>query len=138
METKYVIIIQCEIAHRRCSGFACTQSFYEKEDTFKNYKDDVKYISFTCGGCCGKGIAAKLEHFSKKNKKINNISKDEVVVHLASCMTTDNHHYDRCPHAEYIKNLVLKKGYKNIIEGSYFSKNASKKREKGIYNSYED
>jgi predicted metal-binding protein len=138
MNTKYVVIIQCDIAHRRCSGFACTNAFYNREEVFKNYDDDTRYISFTCGGCCGKGVAAKLEHLSKKLRIENNIGKDEVAVHLSSCMTTDHHHYDRCPHVDYIKNIVLKKGYKNIIEGSFISKNAEKKREKGIYNCYSD
>ncbi|MCT4620942.1 MAG: CGGC domain-containing protein [Marinisporobacter sp.] len=135
MDEKYVVIIQCDIAHRRCSGFACTDTFYNKEGMFENYEENTKYISFTCGGCCGKGIAAKLEHFARRCRKVN-INKDEVVIHLSSCMVTDNHHYDRCPHVEYIKSIVLKKGYKNIIEGSYLSKNATKKREKGIYTSY--
>lgn len=136
MNTKYVVIIQCDIAHRRCSGFACTNAFYNKEESFENYEDTTRYISFTCGGCCGKGIAAKLEHFSKKLKSKNNINKDEVIIHLSSCMVNDNHHYDRCPHIDYIKGIISKKGYENVIEGSYISKNAKQKRENGIYSSY--
>lgn len=136
MDTKYVLMIQCDIAHRRCSGFACTNAFYGREEMFEGYEEGVKYISFTCGGCCGKGISAKLEHFAKQSKQHNNLNKNEVVVHLASCMVTDNHHYDRCPHVDYIKNIVEKKGYKNVVEGSYISKNATRKREKGIYTSY--
>lgn len=136
MDTKYIVIIQCDIAHRRCSGFACTNAFYNKEGLFKDYDPNIRYISFTCGGCCGKGIAAKLEHFSKKLKSKNNISKDEVAIHLSSCMVTDNHHYDRCPHADYIKETITKKGYKNLVEGSYVSKTSTKKREENIYKSY--
>ncbi|WP_099192821.1 CGGC domain-containing protein [Tepidibacter mesophilus] len=136
MSTKYVVIIQCDIAHRRCSGFACTSAFYNKEGMFKKYEDGIKYISFTCGGCCGKSVAAKLEHFAKKSRKANKINKDDVVIHLSSCMVTDNHHYDRCPNIKYIKSIVLKKGYKNVIEGSFISKNAEKKREQDVYNSY--
>lgn len=136
MNEKYVVIIQCDIAHNRCSGFACTNAFYNREDSFKDYDSDTRYISFTCGGCCGKGVTAKLEHFSKKLLKEKNINKDEVVIHLSSCMVTDNHHYDRCPHIDYIKKIVAKKGYKNVVEGSYFSKNSIRKREQGIYNRY--
>ena len=137
MKTKYVVIIQCDIAHGRCSGFACTNAFYNRDEVFEDYNEATRYISFTCGGCCGKGIAAKLEHFSKKLYTKNKINKDEVVVHLSSCMVHDNYHYDRCPHADDIKSIVLKKGYKNIIEGSYISGNAKKKREEGQYNCYE-
>lgn len=136
MQTKYIVIIQCDIAHRRCSGFACSNAFYNKEEMFDMYDDSTKYISFTCGGCCGKGVAAKLEHFYQKLKQKTDIKKNEIAIHLASCMVTDNHHYDRCPHVEYIKRIILKKGYKNLIEGSYISNNAKIKRKKGTYASY--
>ena len=137
MNTKYVVIVQCDIAHRRCSGFACTDAFYNRDEMFKTYDDDVEYISFTCGGCCGKGVASKFEHFSKKLRKAKEITKDEVAVHLASCMVTDNHHYDRCPTIDYIKGTITKKGYNNIIEKTYVSRNATQKRNEGIYNTYE-
>ena len=137
MNTKYVVIIQCDIAHKRCSGFACTNAFYNKDEVFKSYDDATRYISFTCGGCCGKGIASKLEHFSKKLIKKNAISKEEVAIHLSSCIATDNYHYDRCPHIDYMKNIILKKGFKNMVEGSYISGSAKTKREEGKYNCYE-
>ncbi|OAA83871.1 CGGC domain-containing protein [Clostridium ljungdahlii] len=137
MNIKCVVIIQCDIVQRRCSGFACTNAFYNKEGAFKDYDAAVRYISFTCGGCSGKGIAAKLEHLSKKLNKKTDITKDEVVVHLSSCMVHDNYHSNRCPHADYIKSIIIKKGYKNVVEGSYISANAARKRKEGIYDCYE-
>ncbi|WP_026887914.1 CGGC domain-containing protein [Clostridium beijerinckii] len=137
MNEKYVVIIQCDIAHNRCSGFACTNAFYTRDSVFKNYNESTRYISFTCGGCCGKSIATKLEHLSKKLKVKNNIDKEDVVVHLSSCMVTDNYHYDRCPHLDYIKSIILKKGYNKVINGSYISNNAEKKRSIGSYNCYD-
>lgn len=136
MDTKYVVIIQCDITHNRCSGFACTNSFYNKTGKFEGYKDDVKYISFTCGGCCGKSVSAKMEHLAKKLKNNTDVKKSEVVVHLASCVTNDCYHADRCPHTEYIKDIILKKGFENIVEGSYISKTSTRLREEGIYKSY--
>ncbi|WZL72868.1 CGGC domain-containing protein [Clostridiaceae bacterium 35-E11] len=136
MTSKYVVIIQCDIAHNRCSGFACTNDFYNRTGKFTSYPQDIKYISFTCGGCCGKSVSAKMEHISKSLKKHTEVSKDEVVIHLASCMTTDNHHYDRCPHVEYIKQIIDKKGFHHIVEGSFVSKTATKLREKGVYKCY--
>jgi len=132
---KFVVMIQCEIARRRCSGFACTDAFYNRNDGFKDYGSEVRYISIPCGGCCGAGLAAKLEHFSNKLKKTD-VKKDEVAVHLSSCMVTDNYHHDRCPHTDYIKALVEKKGYKNIVEGTYISRVSEKKRESGEYKRY--
>lgn len=137
MDTKYVIIIQCDLAQRRCSGFACTNAFYNKDGLFASYSEGTRYISFTCGGCCGKSIAAKLEQFAKKADKKINLKKDDVVVHLSSCMVTDNHHSDRCPHVDYIKSIIKKKGYENIVEGSYISAGATRKRADNLYHSYE-
>lgn len=31
-------------------------------------------------------------------------------------MVTDNYNYDRCHHADYVKGIVIKKGYKNVEE----------------------
>ncbi|MFZ5966712.1 MAG: CGGC domain-containing protein [Bacillota bacterium] len=135
MTAKYVVIIQCDIAHNRCSSFACTNAFYNREGKFEGYGEGTQYISFTCGGCCGKSVAAKLEHLEQKLKKKANIAKGEVVVHLSSCITTDNHHYDRCPHIDYIKGILEKKGW-FVVEGSYISKGAEKGRAAGIYKSY--
>lgn len=138
MDVKYVVMVQCEIAHRRCSGFGCTNAFYKKEDKFQGYNNNIPYISFACGGCCGKGISAKLEHFSKRLRSNTKIRKDEVSIHLSSCMTTDNYHYDRCPHLEYIKKIIVKKGYKNIVENTCVSETSKKKRERGVYQCYEE
>lgn len=136
MKIKYVVIIQCEIAQRRCSGFACTNAFYDRKGKFKDYNEDVKYISFTCGGCCGKGVSSKLEHLCKKMISKKNIKPEEIKVHLSTCMVTDNHHYDRCPHIDYIKNIILKRGFDDIIEGSFIDDVSEFKREKDIYKTY--
>jgi len=137
MSENYVVIIQCDTAKNRCSGLRCTNAFYEKKDAFKNYDKDTKYISFTCGGCSGKSVSAKLANFSMWLKKYSNIEKDNVFIHLSSCMATDNGHYDRCPNIDYIKQIMVKKGYNNIVEGSIFSKKSEELREQGIYKKYE-
>lgn len=35
---KFAIIIRCSIAKRRCSGFYCIQSFYDKNGTYISAK----------------------------------------------------------------------------------------------------
>ena len=35
---EFAIIIQCSIAKRRCSGFYCIQSFYDKNGTYISTK----------------------------------------------------------------------------------------------------
>lgn len=139
MSIKFVVIIQCDIARKRCSGFACTKSFYQKEGFFENcgYDGGVRYLALTCGGCSGTTIASYLEHFYKKLAAQMGIKKEEVAVHLSSCMVTDNYHHDRCPHLEYIKSIIVKKGFHNIIDGTFKSANASAKRAAGIYKDYD-
>jgi len=134
---KYALIIQCEIAHRRCSGWACTKSFYDRTGAFSSLVDpEIQYLSFTCGGCCGKGVAAKIEHFANKLAKQSTVSHEEVIIYLSSCMVTDNHHYSRCPHLDMIKTILEKHAFHNVVDGSYISKVSTRKREEGIYRDY--
>lgn len=134
--TRLVVIIQCQLAHNRCSGFACTNSFYERTGKFESYEADTRYISFTCGGCCGKGVAAKMEHLLKKLRTKTDLTPADVRIHLSSCMVTDNHHYDRCPHLDYIKQILAKKGFTDVVEGSYISRNSTRLRAECVYKDY--
>lgn len=129
--SKLVVIVQCDLIMSRCSGYNCMSAFYKREGSFAGYADDTQYMAFTCGGCCGAQLAAKLEnllhHLQRSGEK-----KDSVTVHLASCICSDNYHRPPCPHLEYLQKIIERKGYK-VILGSYISKTASAKREKGIY-----
>lgn len=134
---KYVAVIQCEKTRRRCSGFACSEAFFDRKCAFNEYEPDTKYVTMSCGGCCGTAVAGQLEHFGKKLRTVAKIKKSEVAVHLSSCMVTDNRHHDRCPHVDYIKTIAAKNGFENVIEGSYQSNNTSKKRATGEYKNYD-
>lgn len=135
-QIRYVVTIQCNISKNRCSGFACENDFHNRVGIFEGYGEDVRNITLNCGGCSGKGVAAKLENLGKQMRKNTDIKKDQVAIHLSSCMVSDNHHSDRCPNIDYIKSIIAKKGYKNVVEGSHFSTMTSKKREAGIYKDY--
>ena len=135
--SKAVVVIQCDITCRRCSGFACSETFYKRNDYFKDYPVDTLYVPMTCGGCCGKGLSAKLSHFVKLAKRKMDISPADVSVHLASCITTENRHFERCPHFDYMVSIIRKNGLNQIIEGSYLSKKAESKRAAGLYRTYD-
>ncbi len=135
---RYVVVIQCDKARSRCSGFACSNSFFERQFAFSGYGPATKYVTMTCGGCCGSGVAGFLEHFGKKLAKKTDITKDEVAVHLSSCIVTENHHHDRCPHLDYIRAIIRKKGFQNIVEGTYQSQTAKRRRAEGEYQTYEN
>lgn len=46
-------------------------------------------------------------------------------------------HPDRCPFVDYIKQIIRKNGFENIVEGTYQSQASRKLREKGTYNFYD-
>lgn len=103
---KLVVIIQCDIVQKKCVGYACMKSFYERSGRFTGYDADTKYMTITCGGCCGAGVAGKIEDLNRKLKRWGDDRRD-VVVHLASCVVSDNYHRPPCPHRDYIKTIRL-------------------------------
>ena len=57
---KTALIIQCDIVAKKCVGYACMKSFETRTGKFAGLEEGVNYLSTTCGGCCGMGVAAKL------------------------------------------------------------------------------
>ncbi len=130
-------IIQCDFAKERCSGFACINSFTNRIDAFEDYAEDgIMAVPFNCGGCPGRRISRTAAHLAKRAKRKAGIEKDEIVIHLASCMATDNGHYPPCPHLGYIEKILARKGFR-VRKGSYRSKTAQKRREDGVYDAFD-
>lgn len=63
------MIIQCDIVQKKCVGYACMKSFYDRSGRFTGYDADTKYMTITCGGCCGAGVAGKIEDLNRKLKR---------------------------------------------------------------------
>ena len=131
-----VVIIQCEDVTKRCSGFLCMNDFYERTGKFENYPEKVRCMAITCGGCCGNLLTPKLENLGMRLKKAN-MTKDDVVVHFASCVCSDNAHRQPCPFMNRMKSLLKRKGFNNIVLGTHISKKAEAKRQAGIYKKWE-
>lgn len=130
---KLVGIIQCDFAKERCSGFGCVNSFTQRIDAFTRYPEEgIMLVSFNCGGCPGRRISRVASNLINRAKKKADIEKDEIVIHLASCIVTDNGHYPPCPHVDYIGKILERKGLK-VKKGSYKSRTATKRREEGRY-----
>ena len=127
-DKKYVVVVQCHIVKESCSGFICEHTFNEKADMFSNYSTATRFLPITCGGCCGRAIHRKLSELLKAIKRKDKYSKDDIAVHLSSCITKDNHHGPPCPHKEYLKNIIQEKLGLDLIEGTYISKAAEKRR----------
>ena len=61
------------------------------------------------------------------------VEKEQIVVHLSSCITHDNFHGPRCPHLDYLKTMIADKAGLDLVEGTHISKLAEGRRAKGIY-----
>lgn len=137
-KVKLIGIIQCDFAKERCSGLSCINSFTKRIDAFSKYPKDAEIMAvpFNCGGCPGRRIPRVVENLVKRAKKKAEIEKNEIVIHLASCMVTDNGHYPPCPHLDYIGKILKRKGMK-VKKGSYKSKTATSRREAGLYEQFD-
>ena len=129
--SKLVVIIQCDSVTKRCSGANCTWAFYNRTGMFSDYPPDTQYMSMTCGGCCGAAVPVKLETLTHKLARLEK-SKEDVVVHLSTCMVSETRHRLPCPFVSQIKAQVEHKGYA-VRLGTRVSDAAQKKRDEGIY-----
>lgn len=134
----YIAIIQCHIVKERCSGYNCERAFNERVGGFSVYPNDKQYrtLYLTCGGCCGRAVQRKLSNLTRRIKKHEGISKDRIVVQLASCLTKDNFHSSPCPHLEYLKDLIRKLGL-DVCEDTFIDEKSEKRRKEGVYNSHD-
>jgi predicted metal-binding protein len=75
--TKVVAVVQCHLVQQRCSGYLCDRSFVTRTDGFQglDFADDVRKLSFTCGGCCGRALHRKLMHLKKMAKKMTALNR---------------------------------------------------------------
>jgi predicted metal-binding protein len=93
---------------------------------------DVRKISFTCGGCCGRAVHRKFVNLKNKAQKCDGIEPSEILVKLASCITQDNYHGPPCPHLEYLKAIIAKTGLAVSLDTA-LSKKAQERRASGVY-----
>jgi len=133
----YIVVVQCHIVMERCSGYFCEKSFTERKGGFSDYSKEKIYrtLYLTCGGCCGKAVHRKLSDLIKMIKKKEEIGKDGIIVHLASCITKDNYHGPPCPHIDYLRTMIKDKLSLDLCENTAVSETAEKRRKKGVYSS---
>ena len=137
-KVKLIGIIQCDFARERCSGLSCMNSWATRAGGFARYpkEDDALVVPFNCGGCPGRRISRVAANLISRAKKKADIEKDEIVIHLASCIVTDNGHYPPCPHMDYIEKILKRKGLK-VRKGTYRSRTAESRRAGGEYEPFD-
>jgi predicted metal-binding protein len=133
-DKEYVAVVQCHVVKERCSGYNCERAFNERVGGFSVYPKDKTYrmLNLTCGGCCGRAVQRKLSNLVRRIEKQEGITKDRIVVQLASCLTKDNFHSSPCPHLDYIKGLLTKLGL-DVCEDTYIYEKSEKRRKAGLY-----
>ena len=133
-QKEYIVILQCHIVKERCPGYLCEKAFHERTGGFTAYPKDksYRYLSMTCGGCCGRATHRKLTSLLRALQKKEGITKDQVVVQLSSCVTNDNYHAPPCPHLAYIKTLIARIGL-DLRDSTVISEKSERRRRAGTY-----
>ena len=133
---EYIVILQCHIVKERCPGYQCERALHERTGGFAEYPQDraYRYLSLTCGGCCGRATHRKLTLMLRTMMKKEGITKDRVVVQLSSCIVKDNYHAPPCPHLAYLKTLIERIGLE-VREGTVLSEKSERRRRDGTYHS---
>ncbi|MHC4561939.1 MAG: CGGC domain-containing protein, partial [Planctomycetota bacterium] len=118
--SKYVVAVQCDIVKQRCSGYQCEREFHQRAGGFAAYEGDadVRFLSMTCGGCCGRAVHRKLGNLLRQAGKSENIEPADITVHLSSCVCKDNYHGAPCPHLDYLETIIGKKLGLQIARGT--------------------
>ena len=131
----YVVVVQCHIVKERCSGYLCEDAFSKRTGAFEGYPVDrqIRFLSLTCGGCCGRAVHRKLANLIKQIGKRDHIEKHKIGVHLSSCISFDSYHGPQCPHKDYLKTMICEKLGLDMVEGSRISELAEKRRKEGRY-----
>lgn len=131
---KLIAIVQCHLVHQRCPGYICDRAFVNRTGGFAglDLAGDVRKLSFTCGGCCGRALHRKLALLKRKARDLDGIEPGSILVKLASCITKDNYHGPACPHLDYLKALIEKAGLAWSCD-THISKRSDKKRAAGVY-----
>ena len=130
----YIAIVQCHIVMERCPGFFCERSFHGRTGGFAGLAKEKMYrvVHITCGGCCGRAMHRKLALLTQKALKFDEISSSQILVKFASCITKESHHGSKCPHLDYLVNLVDKLGLDYSFD-THLSAKAEERRAEGLY-----
>ncbi len=80
-DVKYIVVVQCHIVKERCSGYLCEYAFNKRTGSFSRYAKDssLRFLSLTCGGCCGRAVHRKLSNLLKKIEQKEHIGKDQLL-----------------------------------------------------------
>jgi predicted metal-binding protein len=133
---KYIAVVQCHIVMERCAGFLCEKSFHDRSGGFKGLEKSNEYrvVYLTCGGCCGRAVQRKLYDLICTSQEYDKITKEEILVKFSSCITKESYHGPKCPHLDYLVDLI-KKLKVDVSLDTHISDLSEERRKKGVYKS---
>ena len=131
---KYIAVVQCQIVLERCSGFLCEKSFHDRSGGFEELEKDKEYrvVHLGCGGCCGRAVQRKIYDLIGTSNEYDKINKDEILVKFSSCITKESYHGPKCPHLDYLVDL-MKKLKVDVSFDTHISDISEERRTKGVY-----
>ena len=134
-EKDYIVVVQCDIVMERCSGYLCEKAYNERDGGFSIYPREKNYrtLYLTCGGCCGRAVHRKIYDLIATIKEYEGVTKDKIVVHFSSCVTRESYHGPKCPHLDYLKDMIEKKLSLDLIDTSTISETSEQLRNNGVY-----
>ena len=133
----YIVVVQCDIVMERCSGYYCEKAFNARSGGFAAYPTEKSYrtLYLSCGGCCGRAVHRKVYDLIAAVKTEEGVEKDKIAVHLSSCITKESYHGPKCPHVDYLKNMLEDKLSLDLVDATTISRTSEGLREKGVYKS---
>jgi predicted metal-binding protein len=94
-------LIRCMQTEDMCPATTCLKAAHEKKFVFENESGDIELIGITtCGGCPGKRAVTRAAEMIKRGS-------DTIV--LASCIFRGTPIGFPCPHAQQMKDAIIKK-----------------------------
>lgn len=94
-------LIRCMQTEDMCPGTTCLKVMKEKKLAFEGIEEDIEVIGVvTCGGCPGKKAVTRAAEMLKRGA-------DTIV--LASCIFKGTPIGFACPHAQAMKDAIIKK-----------------------------
>ncbi len=130
---RYFVAVQCDIVKQRCSGYQCELAFHNRADSFAAYGQEVRFLSMSCDGCCGRAVHRKLGNLLRQGGKREGLKPEDVVVHLSSCVCKESYHGPVCPHLEYLESLIADKLGLAVVHGTVINDKAESRRQSDQY-----
>lgn len=94
-------LIRCMQTEDMCPASTCFKVMKNKKCAFEGVEEDIEVVGVTtCGGCPGKKAVTRAEMMVKRGAD---------TIAIASCITKGNPIGFPCPHAEKMKEAIVKK-----------------------------